>query len=175
MLSGNERGSDRDLMFEKGSVNITRAEEFIFGPLFKNGRSGTNGRKTADYKDPKMRAITLGIMHILRKHRTTYITTWQVGFFERVMKEKEKRFPKEREMLAIESSEGTEEEDNSRPCIPSHTTASGPVQVDILPTRERPERRSAKRRKVVNDDEEDLMLDSRKAETEIEGVWQSRT
>lgn len=35
--------NDGDLMFEKDSVKITRAEEFTFGPLFKNGRSGTNG------------------------------------------------------------------------------------------------------------------------------------
>lgn len=59
-------GSDGDLMFEKDIVKITRAEEFTFGPLFKNGISGTNGWKTADYKDPKRRAIALGIMHILR-------------------------------------------------------------------------------------------------------------
>ncbi|OAE28292.1 hypothetical protein AXG93_2507s1040 [Marchantia polymorpha subsp. ruderalis] len=36
-------GSDGDLMFEKDSVKITRAEEFTFGPLFKTGRLGTNG------------------------------------------------------------------------------------------------------------------------------------
>ncbi|OAE22114.1 hypothetical protein AXG93_1175s1240 [Marchantia polymorpha subsp. ruderalis] len=83
---GPAEGSDGDLMLEKYSVKITRAEEFTFGPLFKNGRSGTNGWKTADYKDPKRRAIALGIMHILRPQRTTYVTAWQVGFFERVMK-----------------------------------------------------------------------------------------
>lgn len=79
-------GSDGNLMFEKDSVKINFAEELTFGPLFKNGRLGTNGWKTADYKDPKRRAIALGIMHILRSHQTTYVTAWQLGFFERVMK-----------------------------------------------------------------------------------------
>ncbi|OAE33150.1 hypothetical protein AXG93_4773s1230 [Marchantia polymorpha subsp. ruderalis] len=79
-------GSDGDLLFEKSSVNLTRMEEFSYGPLFNTGRSGTNGWKTADYKDPKRRAIALGIMHILRPMRTTYVMAWQVGFFERVMK-----------------------------------------------------------------------------------------
>ncbi|OAE32331.1 hypothetical protein AXG93_3017s1000 [Marchantia polymorpha subsp. ruderalis] len=47
---------------------------------------GTNGWKTADYKDLMRRAIALDDMHILRPQRTTYVTAWQVGFFERVMK-----------------------------------------------------------------------------------------
>lgn len=38
------------------------------------------------YKDPKRHSIALGIMHILRPKRTIYITAWQVGFFEQVMK-----------------------------------------------------------------------------------------
>lgn len=67
-------GSDKDLMFKKDRVKITRTEEFTFGPLFKNGRSGTNGWNTADYKYPKRRAIASGIMHILRPQRTTFIT-----------------------------------------------------------------------------------------------------
>ncbi|OAE32393.1 hypothetical protein AXG93_3671s1120 [Marchantia polymorpha subsp. ruderalis] len=49
------------------------------------------------------------------------------------------------------------------------------ISVDVLPRRERPERQLAKRRKVVTYDEEDLMLESRRAETELVGVWQSRT
>lgn len=77
-------------------------------------------------------------------------------------KEEEKRFLKEPELLAVESSEGTEDKDNSRPRT---------VQVDVLPTREKTERRLAKRRKVVTDDEEHLMLESRRAETEIMGIW----
>lgn len=81
-------GEDGDYMFEKESVKITRAEKFTFAPFFKNARSGPNGWKTADYNDPKRRAIALSIMHILRPHRTTYVTAWQVGFFERALKGK---------------------------------------------------------------------------------------
>ncbi|OAE20311.1 hypothetical protein AXG93_2338s1000 [Marchantia polymorpha subsp. ruderalis] len=49
------------------------------------------------------------------------------------------------------------------------------VKVNVLPNREKPEWRLAKRRKVVTDDEEDLMLEARRAGTEIEGVRQSKT
>lgn len=73
-------------MFKKYSVKITRAEEFTFAPFFKNARSGTNGWKIADYKDPMRSGIALDVMHILRPQRTTYVTAWQVEFFERVMK-----------------------------------------------------------------------------------------
>lgn len=73
-------------MFKKDSVKIIREEYFTFAPLFKNARSGTNGWKTTDYKDLKRRAIALGIMHILRPQRTTYVTAWQVGFFKRDLK-----------------------------------------------------------------------------------------
>lgn len=79
-------GKDGDFMFEKESVKITRAKEFICAPLFKNPRSSTNGWRTAEYKDPKRCAIALGMTHILRPQRTTYVTAWQVGFFERALK-----------------------------------------------------------------------------------------
>lgn len=79
-------GSDGDLLFEKSSVGLTRTEEFSYGSLFSSGRQRTNGWKIADYLDPKRRAIALGIMHILRPARTTYVTAWQVGFFERILK-----------------------------------------------------------------------------------------
>lgn len=42
-LMGPCAGSDGDLLFEKSSMNLTRMEEFYFGPLFNNGRSRTNG------------------------------------------------------------------------------------------------------------------------------------
>ncbi|OAE33751.1 hypothetical protein AXG93_2492s1000 [Marchantia polymorpha subsp. ruderalis] len=90
-------------------------------------------------------------------------------------REEEKRFPMERDILAVESSEGTKEEDNSQPQIPPQTTARGPIKVEVLPNQEKPERRLAKTRKVVTDDEEDLMLEVRRAETEIEQIRQSRT
>ncbi|OAE20373.1 hypothetical protein AXG93_1992s1040 [Marchantia polymorpha subsp. ruderalis] len=44
-------------------------------------------------------------------------------------KEEEKRFLEEREVLAVESNEGSEEEDNSRPRILPQTTVRGPVQI----------------------------------------------
>lgn len=80
-------GKDGDYMFEKESIKITRVEEFTFTPLFKNARSGTNGWKTAGYKDLMRRAIAMGIMHVLRPQRTTYVTTRQVGFLESALKE----------------------------------------------------------------------------------------
>ncbi|OAE35116.1 hypothetical protein AXG93_672s1020 [Marchantia polymorpha subsp. ruderalis] len=87
----------------------------------------------------------------------------------------EKRFLKELEILTIESSKGIEEEDNGRPRVPSQTIAHGPVQVDVLPKQKRPERRLAKRRKVLTDNMEDPLLKSRMAKTEIAEIWQSRT
>ncbi|OAE18880.1 hypothetical protein AXG93_3022s1040 [Marchantia polymorpha subsp. ruderalis] len=82
---------------------------------------------------------------------------------------------KEREVLAVESSEETEEEDNNRPRVPPQTTVRGPVQVDVLPTRERPDRRLAKRRKAITDDKKDLLLEPRIAKSKIAGIWQSMT
>ncbi|OAE28730.1 hypothetical protein AXG93_1617s1140 [Marchantia polymorpha subsp. ruderalis] len=133
-------GSDGDLLFEKSSVNLTRMEEFSCVPLFNTGRSGTNGWKTADYKDPKRWAIALGIIHILRTARTTYVTAWQVGFLERVMKGQRVHWARIFYDFVW-------------------TTARGPVQVEVLPNREKPDRRLANRRKMVTDDEEDLMLE----------------
>ncbi|OAE30773.1 hypothetical protein AXG93_4876s1140 [Marchantia polymorpha subsp. ruderalis] len=66
-------GSDGDLLFEKNSVGLTHIEKFSYGTLFNSGKRGTNGWKTADYQDPKSRAIALGIMYILRSHRTTKV------------------------------------------------------------------------------------------------------
>lgn len=89
-------------------------------------------------------------------------------------REEEKRFLREWEILTVESSEETKD-DNSRSSISPQTTARGPVEVDVLPNRERQERRLAKRRKVVSDDEEDLTLGMGIAETKVEGIRQSRT
>ncbi|OAE30676.1 hypothetical protein AXG93_1422s1000 [Marchantia polymorpha subsp. ruderalis] len=72
-------------------------------------------------------------------------------------REEEKRFSKERKFLTAESSEGTED-DTRRPSIPAQTTARGPVQVEVVRRREKPERRVTKRRRVVSDDEGDLAL-----------------
>ncbi|OAE31316.1 hypothetical protein AXG93_1962s1730 [Marchantia polymorpha subsp. ruderalis] len=61
-------GKDRDYMFKKDNVKITRAEEFTFCSTLQDARSGTNGWKTADYKDPKRRAIALKKSHLKRQH-----------------------------------------------------------------------------------------------------------
>ncbi|OAE20210.1 hypothetical protein AXG93_1219s1100 [Marchantia polymorpha subsp. ruderalis] len=139
-------GSDRDLVFEKSSVGLTCTEEFSYGPLFSSGRQGTNGWKTTDYIDPKRRAIALGIMHILRPAiqrecvRSVDRTIGQsshflLGDFYRGMglltREEKKRFPKEREILTIKSSKGTED-NTRRPFIPPQTIAQGPVQVEVV-------------------------------------------
>ncbi|OAE25215.1 hypothetical protein AXG93_295s1000 [Marchantia polymorpha subsp. ruderalis] len=116
-------------------------------------------------------------MHILQPARTTYVTTWQVNasstwtrplvnhltsflvIFYRVMglltREEEKRFPREREILTVESSKRTK--DNTRqPSISLQRTARGLVQVEVVRRREKPERRLVKRMRVVSDDEGDL-------------------
>ncbi|OAE31110.1 hypothetical protein AXG93_1928s1030 [Marchantia polymorpha subsp. ruderalis] len=79
-------GSDEDLLFEKSSVGLTCTKEFSYGPFFSSGIQGTDWWKTAYYIDPKRRAIALESMHILRSARTPYVTAWQVGFFERILK-----------------------------------------------------------------------------------------
>ncbi|OAE25594.1 hypothetical protein AXG93_3355s1000 [Marchantia polymorpha subsp. ruderalis] len=89
---------------------------------------------------------------------TNHLTPFLVHFYRGMgllTREEEKRFPRERESFTVESSEGTEDE-NPSPAIPTHTTARGPVQVDVVPRQEQPERRVAKKRKVVSDDKEEL-------------------
>lgn len=89
-------------------------------------------------------------------------------------REELKRFLRERKILTAESSEGTED-DNRRPSISPLMTARGSILMDVLPSRERPERRLAKRRKVVSDDKDDLALEVRRVETKVEVIKQSRT
>ncbi|OAE20971.1 hypothetical protein AXG93_267s1000 [Marchantia polymorpha subsp. ruderalis] len=60
-------------------------------------------------------------------------------------REEEKRFPRERKSFTVESSEGTEDENRS-PAVPTHTTAQGPVQVDVVRRQEQAERRVAKKK-----------------------------
>ncbi|OAE35190.1 hypothetical protein AXG93_2947s1070 [Marchantia polymorpha subsp. ruderalis] len=88
-------------------------------------------------------------------------------------REEEKRFPREREIFTVESSEGTEDE-NRPPAVPTHTTARGPVQVDVVQRQEQPERRVAKRRKVVSDDEEELAQVVRRMDMDVIGARQQR-
>lgn len=97
-----------------------------------------------------------------------HLNPYIVNFYRRMRsltKVEEKQFPKERDILAIESIKETEEENNGQPRVPSQTTARGSVQVNVLPTREQPEWRLAKRRKVLTDNEEDPLLESRMVET----------
>lgn len=72
-----------------------------------------------------------------------------------------------------ESSEGTEDE-NRPPSIPTHTTARGLVQVDVIQRQEQPERRLAKRRKVVSDDEEEIAHKVRRMDIDVSGARQHR-
>lgn len=90
------------------------------------------------------------------------LTPYIVNFYQGMgllTKKDEKQFPQERGILAIESSKGTEEEDNVRTEVPSQQIVHKPVQVDVLPTRERLEKRLAKRWKVIADDEEDRIME----------------
>ncbi|OAE33728.1 hypothetical protein AXG93_2884s1000 [Marchantia polymorpha subsp. ruderalis] len=75
--------------------------------------------------------------------------------------------------LIVESSQGTEDENRS-PAVPTHTTARGPVQVDVVPRQEQPERRVAKKRKVVSDDEEELAHTVRRMDMDVSGARQHR-
>ncbi|OAE35597.1 hypothetical protein AXG93_3364s1000 [Marchantia polymorpha subsp. ruderalis] len=57
-------------------------EEASFGALFKHSKSSKNGYKTRDYKDRFRRNVAVALIQLLQPHRTTYITSWQVGFVE---------------------------------------------------------------------------------------------
>ncbi|OAE32233.1 hypothetical protein AXG93_4525s1140 [Marchantia polymorpha subsp. ruderalis] len=107
---------------------------------------------------------------------TNHLTPFLIHFFRGMgllTREEEKRFPRERESFTEESSEGTEDE-NPSPAILTHTTAQGPVQVDVVPRHEQPERRMAKKRKVVSDDEEELAHTVRRVDMEVSGARQHR-
>lgn len=95
-------------------------------------------------------------------------------------KDEEKRFQKEREVMAIESSEYTDEEYtdeeyNVQPEEPPQRTTRGPVQVDVVATREQPERRPTKRRKVIADNGEGRRPELRMAETQVTRIRMLRT
>lgn len=66
---------------------MTQAEELTFARLLKNPRSSTNGWSIVEYCDTKRRAVAIALMHILRPHRTTYVTR-QVGFTDRAVRGK---------------------------------------------------------------------------------------
>ncbi|OAE35455.1 hypothetical protein AXG93_2587s1710 [Marchantia polymorpha subsp. ruderalis] len=75
-------GEEGDLLFECESVQVTKEEEIPFGALFKNCKSSKNRYKTRDYKDRKRRNVAVALLQILQPHRTTYMTSWHVGFVE---------------------------------------------------------------------------------------------
>ncbi|OAE31766.1 hypothetical protein AXG93_4874s1310 [Marchantia polymorpha subsp. ruderalis] len=98
---------------------------------------------SARWKGPLMNHLALNIVNFYRG----------MGL---LTKAEDKRFSKERKIIVVESSEGTEEEDNSRLRVPAQIITREPVQVDVLPTRERPERQLAKRQKTRFVGSEDL-------------------
>ncbi|OAE23644.1 hypothetical protein AXG93_4720s1090 [Marchantia polymorpha subsp. ruderalis] len=60
-------------------------EEISIGALFKNCKSSKNKYRTRDYVDRKWRNVAVALLQILQPHRTTYMTSWQVGFVERAL------------------------------------------------------------------------------------------
>lgn len=94
---------------------------------------------------------------------------------ELLTKEEEKRFSKEREMLAIESSEETEEEYDVEFEETFQRTTRRPFQVDVVAIREQLDRRLAKRRKLIADSGEGRRPKSRIAETQVTGIRLSKT
>ncbi|OAE19273.1 hypothetical protein AXG93_909s1030 [Marchantia polymorpha subsp. ruderalis] len=80
---------------------------------------------------------------------------------------------KEREILAIESSEETDEEDDVPPEEPPRRTARGLIQVDVI--KEQSERRLAKRQSIIVDSEEGRRPESRMTKTQRTGIKSSKT
>lgn len=70
-------GSKGDLLFDSESVQLAKEEESTFDALFKNRRLRNNGYRNRDYID---RNVAMAIFQILQPHRTSYMTSWQVGF-----------------------------------------------------------------------------------------------
>ncbi|OAE20094.1 hypothetical protein AXG93_2611s1000 [Marchantia polymorpha subsp. ruderalis] len=107
---------------------------------------------------------------------TTHLTPHLVNFYrgmKLLTREEEERFPREQESFTVESSEGTKDKNRS-PAVPTHTTARGPLQVDVVPRQEQPEKRVAKKRKVVSDDEEELFHMVRRMDMDVSGARQHR-
>ncbi|OAE30810.1 hypothetical protein AXG93_857s1120 [Marchantia polymorpha subsp. ruderalis] len=153
-VMGSCAGSDRDLLFEKSSVGLMRIEEFSYGPLFSFGRQGTNGWKTRRLQGSEETS------DCTKNHAHLATAAYDIcdGLASGVLR------------ASLEWTEGALGKSLLRSCL-----GECELPVDVLPNREKPERRMAKRRKVVTDDEEDLTLWIRRAETEVEGIRQSRT
>ncbi|OAE34437.1 hypothetical protein AXG93_2886s1000 [Marchantia polymorpha subsp. ruderalis] len=126
--------------------------------VYANQRYGTDQEER---EGPLVNHLNLFLVHFYRG-------------MDLLTREKLRRFPREREIITAESSEGTED-DTHQPSIPPQTTARGPVHVDVVRRREKLERRLAKRRKVVSDEECDLVLEVRRTKTEVGVNRQKRT
>lgn len=83
------------------------------------------------------------------------------------MKNEEKHFSKEWEVLTIESGEDTEEEDNVQAEEPPRRTIQGPDQVDVVMTRDQSDRRPTKRRKVVENSGAGRRPESRMVDAQV--------
>ncbi|OAE33061.1 hypothetical protein AXG93_1913s1630 [Marchantia polymorpha subsp. ruderalis] len=75
-------GEESHLLFECENVNVSKEEEASFVALFKHSKSSKNEYKTSDYKDRLRRNVAVALIQLLQPQRTTYITSWQVGFVE---------------------------------------------------------------------------------------------
>lgn len=78
-------GEDGNLTRDSESVKVMRAEEKTYTPLFKKLRLSKNRHQTIWYPDQLRKNVAIALMQILRPSRTTYMTTWQVGFIERAI------------------------------------------------------------------------------------------
>ncbi|OAE26941.1 hypothetical protein AXG93_4413s1250 [Marchantia polymorpha subsp. ruderalis] len=79
---GRFAGEEGHLLFEAGSVKVSKEEEITFSNLLKNGKHSKNGYRIRDYKDRLRRNVAVALLQILQPHLTSYITCWQVGFVE---------------------------------------------------------------------------------------------
>ncbi|OAE32412.1 hypothetical protein AXG93_3671s1310 [Marchantia polymorpha subsp. ruderalis] len=109
---------------------------------------------------PKVRKL-VPLKEALVNHLTPYIVNFNQGV-GLLTKEEEKRFSKEREILAIESSKKTEEEDNVQPEVPPKSTTRGLVQESGSQGFEAMPKKKANRGSVVSDS-----LDSSVAKTDV--------
>ncbi|OAE28911.1 hypothetical protein AXG93_2369s1050 [Marchantia polymorpha subsp. ruderalis] len=83
-------GEEGDLLIDSESVHLSKEEEATFSALFKNRKSSKNEYKIRDYVDQKRRNVAVAILQILQPHRTTYMSSWQVGFVELALAAEEK-------------------------------------------------------------------------------------
>ncbi|OAE23175.1 hypothetical protein AXG93_1953s1350 [Marchantia polymorpha subsp. ruderalis] len=76
------RGDCGEAQFPPMGMELGHEGGIHFGALFQHSKSSKNGYKTRDYKDRLRRNVAVALLQILQPHRTTYMTSWQVGFVE---------------------------------------------------------------------------------------------